>query len=77
MGKRTYHHYIGLVTKKLNNEFLIKFMKKSTNDKFVLPEEDDVSVIECNDILTVLEQPTVNNRQQYLFNLRKCVVTLD
>lgn len=65
-GKKSIHNYVGVVTKKFNDELLVKFMKKSAN-KFVFPLTDDISLIELPDIVTVLDQPTVNNRQQYQF----------
>lgn len=65
---KKYYYYIGIVKKKFQDEFLIKFMKKS-GSKFVWPENEDISSVELKDIVAVLDEPNINNRQQYEFLL--------
>lgn len=67
-GKTKEYYYIGIVMKKFQDEFLIKFMKKS-GSKFVWPENEDMSSVELKDIVAVLDEPNINNRQQYEFPL--------
>lgn len=70
--KNTQKYSIGFVLDQQNNEFTIKFMRKSgistTGNEFIFPKVDDIRAVKKADILKVLEQPSVNNRQQYLFN---------
>lgn len=65
-GKKTIYHYVGLVTKEEeNDELLVKFLKRSAGTFFVFPEIEDLCPVQRSDVVAKLEQPLVNNRQQY------------
>lgn len=66
-GKRTIQYYIGLVFQKDTTEIMVKFFKKSSGNKYVFPEVEDVSVVDYDDVVCILNQPEVNQRQQYEF----------
>lgn len=51
-------------------ECSVKYLKRTPGEKFVFPEIDDISSIDFADIVLVLQQPTMNNRDQYLFDLK-------
>lgn len=67
--KKTIKHYIALILSDAGcNEFNIKYLKRSGQDKFVfLNEDDSVFVVDALDIVTKLKQPLLNNRDQYIF----------
>lgn len=76
-GKKTIHHYIGLVTKEEeNDELLVKFLKRSAGTFFVFPEIEDLCPVQRSGVVAKLEQPLVNNRQQYKFSLSDSVTKL-
>ncbi|GBL88743.1 hypothetical protein AVEN_158880-1 [Araneus ventricosus] len=66
-GKKSFHYYIGLVLQHHDEELVVKFMKKSSGKKFVFPEIEDISSIDLKDIICILNQLLVNNRQHYEF----------
>lgn len=68
--KKTVHLYVGVVVKKFNDELLISFLKKSTSNLYVFPENEDISHVEIKEIVKVLNPPTINNRGQYHFDIK-------
>nr|XP_023019709.1 longitudinals lacking protein isoform X6 [Leptinotarsa decemlineata] len=67
-GKKSSKYYIGVVQTILpSNEYSVKFMRKRGENKFVFPDIEDVSLVMSNEIITVLDTPVLNNRQQYIF----------
>lgn len=70
-GKKTTNHYIAIIIAiEHKEEYFVKFLKKSAvGNYFVFPVIEDTSVIPLNDIVTVLDDPTVNCREQYIFKL--------
>lgn len=72
--KKFTKHYIGVVqSTKLDdypNDYLIKFLKKKTDDtnKFFFPDRDDVSLVDKTNIVTVLPSPTIGHRGYYIFD---------
>lgn len=65
-SKKSEKYYIALVLSRKEKDVQLKFLKKC-GTKFVYPEKDDIAYADISDIVTVLYQPTVNNRQQYSF----------
>lgn len=66
-GKKSIKHYIGLVLSKDGNEFSLKYMRRVTGNKFIFPTIDDISVVDQSDIVFILKQPDLNNRNYYVF----------
>lgn len=69
LGKKKFHYYIALVLKESIKDLTVKFLKKSSGNKFTFPDIEDVSIIDFKDVVMVLKQPLVNNRQQYEFSV--------
>lgn len=53
----------------MEKNYLFKFLKKSAGFLFVFPEKDDSCYVNVVDVVAKLIQPSVNNRQQYKFEL--------
>lgn len=72
-GKKSRKHYIGIVHSQLEDspqEYVIRFLRRITaTNKFFYPSLDDTSVIHKNNIVTILPTPTLNNREQYIFDM--------
>lgn len=66
--KNSFYYYIGTILRMCKDEFLIRFIKKS-GKQFVWPDQEDISFVDKDDVVAVLEQPDINNRQQYDFSL--------
>ena len=66
-GKKSEKQYGGLVIDKTQNDLQLKFLKKSGN-KFVFPEIDDIAYVDYSDVIKILLEPSVNNRQHYFFD---------
>lgn len=67
-GKKMSREYVAFVrSHDQDNDFTVKFMKRSCGDKFVFTDEDDTYVIDSQDIVKVLRCPTINQRGQYHF----------
>lgn len=59
-------HYIGVILSIEQGEIEIKFLRKS-GQKFVFPPNDDICMVEREDIISIMQQPNLNNRGQYVF----------
>lgn len=44
-------------------------MRRISGNKFIFPAIEDVSLVEQSDIVSVLEQPILNNRNYYVFSI--------
>lgn len=76
--KNNLRYYVGLVQGVgTQNEFIVKFLRKSGATFYIFPENDDVSAVDKKDIVHKLCQPNVNNRGQYIFSedipYKKCM----
>lgn len=70
VAQRSIKHYIAVIMSITEeDEFVAKFMRKSCGNKFTFPVTDDIANIETYEIAEVLNQPSVNNRQQYTFSV--------
>lgn len=69
ISKKCSKYFVGLVLnidKHLN--FTVKFLKKIHENKFVFPEKDDISIIDLDEIVSILNLPNLNKREQYIFS---------
>ncbi|XP_054259552.1 uncharacterized protein LOC128984273 [Macrosteles quadrilineatus] len=66
-GKKSVKHYVAVVTAKLSDELEVKFMKNNGFNIFVFPPVEDCSFINIEDVVGVLGQPRVDNRERYSF----------
>lgn len=62
-------HYIALVLSDDGcQEYTVKYMRRSSSNKFIFPNIDDISTVEVSDVVGILDQPMLNNRGQYMFS---------
>lgn len=69
LTQRSVKHYIAIIISKSEDELVAKFMRKALGNKFTFPCIDDIANIDLHEIAEILSQPSINNRQQYTFNL--------
>lgn len=69
-GKKTIQHYVGFIQSysATENEYKVRFLKRTGTFQFVFPEKDTLYDVEPGDICTTLNQPTLNHRNQYTFD---------
>lgn len=69
--KKTVKHYLGKVEFcDRGFEYLVKFLRKVSENKFVFPESEDRSLVNCDEIVSVLPPPSNSKRGgQYIFNI--------
>ncbi|GBN52437.1 hypothetical protein AVEN_103988-1 [Araneus ventricosus] len=68
-GKKSVRFYVGvIISQDAFDEYTVKFMRKCGKDKFTFPEKDDIAEVDLCDIVDVLSQPSLNKREQYVFN---------
>lgn len=69
-GKKTTKKFVAVVEEVLEECYTIKYMKRifGTN-KFIFPEKEERYTIDCEDIFKKINQPNINNREQYVFEL--------
>lgn len=70
-GKKCTKHFIAVVLKENDQEFEVKFLKRVGGNKFIFPNVEDFSIINFVDVVSVLKQPSLDNRERYVFNLEK------
>ncbi|KAL1488410.1 hypothetical protein ABEB36_014884 [Hypothenemus hampei] len=68
IAQRSIKYYVAVILSKTDDEIMVKFMRKSLGNKFAFPASDDIASVEIFEIVEILNQPSVNNRQQYTFN---------
>lgn len=68
LGKRSIKNYIGLIISKEDHEYTVKYLRRSTEKKFIFPVIEDTSVIEEADIVFKLKQPLLDQRNRYYFD---------
>ena len=59
---------------RVEEDFIVNFMRKSTEaGKFIFLEKTNTETVDKSAVVKVLEQPEINNRNQYIFkeNLEK------
>jgi hypothetical protein len=59
--KRSKKHYVGQIVDKETCDWKVKFTRH-TGGAFYWPEKEDTDIIDSNDIIMVLPEPTINNR---------------
>lgn len=63
-GKKSYKFYVVLIMSQQSySEFTVKFMQKCCNDIFVFSEKDVTPEKYLNDVVVVLKQPTMTERE--------------
>ena len=68
-GKKSYKYYVALIiSQESYNEFTVNFMRKCSNGTFVFPEKNNISEVYLSDVVEVLKQPIMNEREQYVFS---------
>ncbi|GBO09255.1 hypothetical protein AVEN_191868-1 [Araneus ventricosus] len=68
-GKKSVRFYVGVIfSQDAFDEYTVKFMRKCGKDKFTFPENDDIAELDSSNIVNVLSQPSLNKREQYVFN---------
>ncbi|GBM24419.1 hypothetical protein AVEN_192729-1, partial [Araneus ventricosus] len=68
-GKKSVRFYVGvIISQDAFDEYTVKFMRKCGKDKFTFPENDDIAEVDSSNIVNVLSQPSLNKREQYVFN---------
>lgn len=70
-GKKYIRHYVAVVlSDDGSDEYTVKFLKRSSGKSFIFPTKDDISVVDAADILHILDNPTVLDKQEteYCFN---------
>ncbi|GBM61367.1 hypothetical protein AVEN_112247-1 [Araneus ventricosus] len=68
-GKKSVRFYVGvIISQDAFDEYTVKFMRKCGKDKFTFPENDDIAEVDLSNIVNVLSQPSLNKREQYVFN---------
>ncbi|KAF7282363.1 hypothetical protein GWI33_002742 [Rhynchophorus ferrugineus] len=68
-AKKSFKHYVAIILSKTEDGYVAKFMRKAMGSKFIFPSNDDVDHIDVHEVADILSQPTINNRQQYSFNV--------
>lgn len=66
--KKDVKHYIGEVLNFLDDECNVKFMRRCLQHAFVFPQVDDISLIQEQDIVKVLNPPTAVRRGIFKFD---------
>lgn len=66
-GKKSVRYFLALIVSCDDQDFTVKYMKKISSNKFVFEGEKLWTVLK-NDIIGKLNQPTINNRELYIFN---------
>ncbi|GBM46251.1 hypothetical protein AVEN_224817-1 [Araneus ventricosus] len=68
-GKKSERFYVGvIISQDAFDEYTVKFMRKCGKDKSTFPENDDIAEVGSSNIVNVLSQPSLNKREQYVFN---------
>lgn len=59
--KKSKKHYVGQIVDREDCDWKVKFTRHN-NGAFYWPEKEDCDVVDSNDIIKVLPEPTINNR---------------
>lgn len=64
-------HFVGQMMEFLEptNEYLVNFLKRGEEGKYYWPQNEDTPFIGEKDIIRVLPQPSIDNRERLTFSL--------
>lgn len=67
--KKSIRHYVGQITGKEDDDWITKFTRRHKK-AFIWPQQEDVDIVASENIVTILDKPTVDRRGRFVFPIK-------